>query len=206
MSHRYGVMEIFPTLQGEGMNAGRPSVFVRFSGCNLGYQVCPWCDTEWARANWSLDVEGVLRRVDAVRGNADLVVVTGGEPSLQFDTPLAMGLRGMGFQIAMETNGSRAVDRRLVDWLTVSPKRAEFAQKEGDELKVVYTARAKGVAPDVDSVRVLAEGTRFSHYLLQPIDLPKQGGMQYAQTVEAVQQLGAPWRLSLQTHKILGLR
>jgi 7-carboxy-7-deazaguanine synthase len=207
---KYGIKEVFGTLQGEGAHAGSPAVFLRFAGCNLGYEVCPWCDTDWVKAEHTLDLGST---VDLVRRTADvsfggvadglLLVATGGEPSLQFDAPLAAALRAEGFRITMESNGSRPVDRSLIDWLTVSPKQAVFAQKEGDELKIVFSGgRTPGPASDVDAVRRLTSGTRFSHYFLQPIDLPEKGGPNYAEAVSAVMELGPPWRLSVQTHKV----
>lgn len=213
MATRYGIREIFATLQGEGAQAGTPAVFLRFAGCNLGYDVCPWCDTDWVKARHVLDLEGTLAEVCRVAeegfgGEREglLLVATGGEPSLQLDAPLSGALRARGYRIAMESNGSRAIDRSLVDWLTVSPKQAEFVQKEGDELKVLFTgANAPGPAPDVDAVRRLAGGTRFGSYFLQPIDIPEHGGPNYDETIRAVMELGPPWRLSVQTHKVVGI-
>ncbi len=213
MSRKYAIKEVFATLQGEGAQAGSPAVFLRFAGCNLGYGVCPWCDTDWAKAEYTLDLEGTLEMVRATAEEGFgaerpglLLVATGGEPSLQFDRPLSDALRARGYRIAMESNGSRPVDRTLVDWLTVSPKQAEFVQKEGDELKVLFTGEhAPGPAPDVAAVRRLAEGTHFGSYFLQPIDLPERGGPNYAETVRAVMELGPPWRLSVQTHKVTGI-
>jgi 7-carboxy-7-deazaguanine synthase len=212
-ARRYGISEVFATLQGEGAQAGTPAVFLRFAGCNLGYEVCPWCDTDWAKANFTVGVEGVLRlvRETAVEGFGDqrpglLLVVTGGEPSLQFDRALSDAFRVQGYRICMESNGSRLVDRSLVDWLTISPKQKQYKQKTGDEFKVVFTgSRAEGIVPDVQSVRQLAEGTRFNNYFLQPVDLPGTGS-NYDETIAAVMDLGPPWRLSVQTHKIAGLR
>lgn len=213
MSRKYGIKEVFGTLQGEGAQAGSPAIFLRFAGCNLGYEVCPWCDTDWVRAEFTLDLRGTIdlvqqRAAEAFGGIDDglLLVATGGEPSLQLDQPLSRALRELGFRIAMESNGSRPIDRSLVDWLTVSPKQPQYLQKEGDELKILFTAgMAPGPAADVASVRRLAAGTRFSHYFLQPIDLPELGGPNNAETVAAVMELGPPWRLSVQTHKVLGI-
>ncbi|HSU14492.1 hypothetical protein [Longimicrobium sp.] len=213
MAKRYGIREVFATLQGEGAQAGTPSVFLRFAGCNLGYDVCPWCDTDWVKAVYTEDVEGTLA---LVRQAADegfggerpglLLVATGGEPSLQLDRPLSDALRARGYRISMESNGSRPVDRSLVDWLTISPKQAGFAQKEGDELKLLFSGTsAPGITPNVEAVRRIAEGTRFGHYFLQPIDIPGNGGPNYAETVRAVMELGPPWRLSVQTHKVMGI-
>lgn len=211
MSIKYGIKEVFATLQGEGAQAGSPAVFLRFAGCNLGYAVCPWCDTDWVKAAYTPDLEGALRLVreaaeQGFGGEREglLLVATGGEPSLQLDRRLSDALRARGYRISMESNGSRPVDRSLVDWLTVSPKEAEFAQKEGDELKLLFTgASAPGITPDVGAVRRLAEGTCFTHYFLQAVDVPGQGGPNYPEVVRAVMELGPPWRLSVQTHKVL---
>jgi 7-carboxy-7-deazaguanine synthase len=209
---KYAIREVFGTLQGEGALAGSPAVFLRFAGCNLGYDVCPWCDTDWVKARHRLDLEGTLdlvrkAAVEGFGGELDglLLVATGGEPSLQLDVPLADSLRERGYRITMESNGSREVDRSLVDWLTISPKQSEYAQKEGDELKIVFSGRsAPGPAPNVEAVRSLAAGTRFRHHFLQPLDLPETGP-NYAEALAAVKELGPPWRLSVQTHKVLGI-
>jgi 7-carboxy-7-deazaguanine synthase len=207
---KYAIKEVFATLQGEGAQAGSPAVFLRFAGCNLGYEVCPWCDTDWVKAEYTLPLEETLELIHrtAVAGfGAErpglLLVATGGEPSLQLDRPLSDALRTRGYRIAMESNGARPVDRSLVDWLTISPKQREFAQKTGDELKVLFTgSHAPGIAPDVEAVRGIAAGTDFRHYFLQPVDVPVLGGPNYEETVGAVMTLGPPWRLSVQTHKV----
>jgi 7-carboxy-7-deazaguanine synthase len=211
---QYAIREVFGTLQGEGANAGEPAVFLRFAGCNLGYDVCPWCDTDWAKAEHVLSVDEAVRFVCSVAtetfgisGNGLLVVVTGGEPSLQFDAALSDALRSAGYRIAMETNGSRPIELSLVDWLTVSPKQVGFVQKVGHELKIVFTgSAAPGIAPSIESVRDLAASTAFERYYLQPLDLGPQRGSNYDETVGAVMQLGPPWRMSVQTHKIAGIR
>ena len=213
MARKYAIKEVFATLQGEGAQAGTPAVFLRFAGCNLGYEVCPWCDTDWVKATWTLDLEETLEKVrqTAVEGfGAEkpglLLVATGGEPSLQLDRPLSDALRARGYRITMESNGSRPVDRSLVDWLTVSPKQAEFAQKEGDEMKLLFTGAAvPGITPTVDAVRSIAEGTRFGSYFLQAVDVPATGGPNYGEAIGAVMELGPPWRLSVQTHKVVGI-
>jgi organic radical activating enzyme len=213
MAKKYGIKEVFGTLQGEGAQAGTPAVFLRFAGCNLGYEVCPFCDTDWLRPSVVTDLEGTL---ELVRQEAEksfggerpglLLVATGGEPSLQLDRPLSDALRARGYRIAMESNGSRAVDLSLVDWLTISPKQAEFAQKEGHELKLLFTgASIDGITPDVAAVRRMVEGTRFEQYFLQPVDVPEAGGPNYAEAIRAVMELGPPWRLSVQTHKVVGI-
>ena len=212
--NRYGIKEIFGTLQGEGAQAGTPAVFLRFAGCNLGYDVCPWCDTDWKKAEFHLTCDETVAHIDRVAvetfgrsGGNLLIVVTGGEPSLQFDLPLSQALRRRGYRIAMESNGSRPINRDLVDWLTVSPKQEEFVQLDGDELKIVFTGEAaSGIASSIAAVRQIASGTKFSHYFLQPVDLPEVGGPNFSETVDAVTELGPPWRLSVQTHKVAGLK
>jgi 7-carboxy-7-deazaguanine synthase len=213
MARKYAIKEVFATLQGEGAQAGSPAVFLRFAGCNLGYDVCPWCDTDWVKADHTLELEATLEMVRRValegfgrEAPGLLLVATGGEPSLQLDAPLSAALRARGYRISMESNGAREVDRALVDWLTVSPKQSSFAQKEGDELKLIFTgSTVPGITPDVEAVREIARDTRFGHYFLQPLDLPLQGGPNYAEAVRAVMTLGPPWRLSVQTHKVTGI-
>jgi organic radical activating enzyme len=210
---KYAIKEVFSTLQGEGAQAGSPAVFLRFAGCNLGYDVCPWCDTDWVKADYVMDLKDTLeliRRTAEEGFSAEreglLLVATGGEPSLQVDRPLSDALWGRGYRISMESNGSRPVDRSLVDWLTISPKQMEYTQKDGDELKILFTgAHAPGITPDVEAVHRLAEGTSFDHYFLQPVDLPLLGGPNYEETVHAVMELGPPWRLSVQTHKVVAI-
>jgi 7-carboxy-7-deazaguanine synthase len=210
---RYAIKEVFATLQGEGAQAGCPAVFLRFAGCNLGYEVCPWCDTDWVKADHVVALDGALElvREAAVSGFGSerdglLLVATGGEPSLQLDRELSDALRGRGYRVSMESNGARAVNRSLVDWLTISPKQPAYEQKEGEELKVVFTGTAApGITPDVESVRRIAAGTSFRNYFLQPVDIPERGGPNYDETVRAVMELGPPWRLSVQTHKVAAI-
>jgi organic radical activating enzyme len=210
---KYAIREVFGTLQGEGALAGSPAVFLRFAGCNLGYEVCPWCDTDWVRAEFTLSLAETIALIDRTAEQAFgatrkdlLLVATGGEPSLQLDAPLSNALRARGFRISMESNGARPLDRTLVDWLTISPKLPEFNQKEGDELKIVFSGTAApGPAPSIDAVLALARDTRFRHYFLQPLDLP-DSGPNFDETVAAVMTLGPPWRLSVQSHKVLGIR
>jgi 7-carboxy-7-deazaguanine synthase len=209
---KYGIREVFGTVQGEGAQSGTPAVFLRFAGCNLGYAVCPWCDTDWARAEHSVGAGGTIelirdREVVSFGRHRPglLVVATGGEPSLQLDEELAGAIRGAGYRLSMETNGSRPIPSALVDWLTVSPKQGEFAQRSGDELKIVYSGTAAaGPAPDLEAVERLSAGTAFDHYFLQPVDLPGTGP-NTEETLRAVMKLGPPWRLSLQLHKVLGI-
>jgi 7-carboxy-7-deazaguanine synthase len=213
MARKYAIKEVFATLQGEGAQAGTPAVFLRFAGCNLGYEVCPWCDTDWVKATWTLDLDDTLAMVrktaeEGFGGEKPglLLVATGGEPSLQLDRALSDALRERGYRISMESNGFRAVDRSLVDWLTISPKQPRFEQKEGDEMKLLFTGGAvPGITPSTDAVRAIAAGTDFAHYFLQPVDVPATGGPNYGEAIAAVMELGPPWRLSVQTHKVVGI-
>jgi 7-carboxy-7-deazaguanine synthase len=207
----YAVKEIFLTLQGEGGQAGRPAVFCRFAGCNLwsgreedrADAVCTFCDTDFV----GMDGPGGGRfatadeLADAVerawRGGANdrLVVLTGGEPLLQVDEPLIAALHARGFDVAVETNGTIAAPVNL-DWICVSPKAdAALVQTRGQELKLVYPQ------PGVDPARF--EGLDFERFLLQPMDGPER----IANTEAAIAYcLAHPrWRLSVQTHKYLGI-
>jgi 7-carboxy-7-deazaguanine synthase (Cx14CxxC type) len=216
----YAVKELFYTLQGEGANAGRAAVFCRFSGCNLwtGREadrhkaVCRFCDTDFI----GIDGPGGGRfataqeLADAVRaawpdpataaGSArarPLVVCTGGEPLLQVDAPLIDALHAAGFEIAVETNGTQHAPAGL-DWICVSPKAgAPLVQRSGDELKLVYPQ------PEPEAQPHRFEHLAFGHFFLQPMDGPDRE----ANTQAAVRYcLEHPrWRLSLQTHKLLGI-
>ena len=184
---KYGIREVFATLQGEGAQAGTPAVFLRFAGCNLGYDVCPWCDTDWVKAAYTLDLEGTLDLVRAHGGGGVRRRKSRGccwwpraaSPACSSTARFPTRCGRAATASPWNRNGSRPVDRSLVDWLTISPKQAEFAQKEGDELKLLFTgAAAPGITPDVDAVRRIAEGTRFGHYFLQPVDVPVAGRAQ----------------------------
>ena len=207
----YSVKEIFLTLQGEGGQAGRPAVFCRFSGCNLwtgreqdrAQAVCTFCDTDFVGVDGEgggkfESPEALAAAVEAVwRGGeaGRLVVCTGGEPLLQLNAPLIAALHGRGFEIAVETNGTIAAPEGL-DWICVSPKAdAPVAQRRGQELKLVYPQ------PGIDPASF--EAWDFERFYLQPMDGPDRD----ANTQAAVAYcLSHPrWRLSVQTHKYLGL-
>jgi len=208
----YAVKEIFYTLQGEGAQAGRPAVFCRFSGCNLwsGREsdrvnaICQFCDTNFLgvdgpggqRFSSAQDVAAaVALRWPGGSENHRFVVCTGGEPLLQLDAQLIDALHAYGFEIAIETNGTVPIPKGI-DWICVSPKaRAELVVEAGDELKLVYPQQ--GGEPD--RYRLL----RFRHFFLQPMDGPERE----ANTRDALTYcLAHPqWRLSLQTHKHLGI-
>ena len=207
----YAVKEIFLTLQGEGGQAGRPAVFCRFSGCNLwsgreqdrASAVCDFCDTDFVGMDGPgggrfAAAEDLARAVEAAwRGGASdrLVVLTGGEPLLQVDEALVDALHMRGFSIALETNGTLPAPAG-VDWICVSPKAdAAVVQTRGQELKLVYPQAG------VDPSRF--EHLDFERFLLQPKDGPDRA----ANTEAAIAYcLAHPrWRLSVQTHKYLGI-
>jgi 7-carboxy-7-deazaguanine synthase len=211
MAIMYAVKEIFYTLQGEGANAGRAAVFCRFAGCNLwsgreqdrAYAACTFCDTDFV----GMDGPGG-GRFDTATALADacaaaaggkverlLVVLTGGEPMLQVDAKLVAALHDAGFEIAIETNGTLPVEPGI-DWVCVSPKAGNpLRQTQGHELKLVY--------PQAELTPEALDGMSFTHRYLQPMDGPQQA----ENTVLAVAYCKAHprWRLSLQTHKLIGI-
>ena len=207
----YSVKDIFLTLQGEGGQAGRAAVFCRFSGCNLwsGREqdrvsaVCNFCDTDFVgtdgpgggKFRTPADLAAAVAAAWTGGDGDRLVVCTGGEPFLQLDAPAIAALKARGFSIAVESNGTIAAPAGI-DWLCVSPKAdAALAQTSGQELKLVYPQ------PGVDPTRF--EGLDFERFYLQPMDGPDRD----ANTQAAVAYcLSHPrWRLSVQTHKYLGL-
>ncbi|MBY0420951.1 MAG: 7-carboxy-7-deazaguanine synthase [Parvularculaceae bacterium] len=207
----YAVKERFLTLQGEGAQAGRAAVFLRFSGCNLwsglerdrATAACRFCDTDFVGVDGDGGgkFDGAEALADHVagawkgEGGRPYVVCTGGEPLLQLDAPLIEALHRRGFEIAVETNGSIAAPDDI-DWICVSPKAGvPLAQQRGDELKLVF--RQTGAPPEA------FEHLAFDHFYLQPMDgpdLPRH-------TADAVAWCRAHprWRLSLQTHKLIGI-
>lgn len=212
----YSVKEIFFSVQGEGAQTGRPSVFVRFSGCNLwtGREqdrvkaVCKFCDTDFVgtdgvgggafktASDLAAEAFSYWPLQDGNAVGEPWVICTGGEPLLQLDSALIMAFHAVGYKIAVETNGTIAAPIGI-DWLCVSPKAdAELVQNSGDELKLVY--------PQMENKPADFEGLDFKRFSLQPLDDPhgeahRKAAFEYC--------MGNPkWRLSLQTHKWLGVR
>ncbi|HBP29224.1 MAG: 7-carboxy-7-deazaguanine synthase [Advenella sp.] len=207
----YAVKEIFKTLQGEGAQAGRAAVFCRFAGCNLwsGREIdrasaaCTFCDTDFVGTNGvgggkfatAVDLAATLAKTWGPDGASRYVVFTGGEPLLQLDTALIDAVHAEGFEIAIETNGTLAAPAGI-DWICVSPKgNNELVQTQGDELKLVFLQ--SNAPPE------RFEALAFSHFFLQPMDGPNR----LAATEHAVQYcMDHPkWRLSVQTHKYIGI-
>ncbi len=208
----YSVKEIYYTLQGEGGQAGRAAVFCRFTGCNLwsgreedrAKAICQFCDTDFVGTDGpgggKFDSSESLAQSVAARWprggrGRPLVVCTGGEPLLQLDEPLIEALHAAGFEIAVETNGTRPAPKGL-DWICVSPKAgAEIVLTRGSELKLVFPQ--SGAMPerftDLD----------FQHFFLQPMDGPAR--QDNTQSAVAYCLAHPQWRLSIQTHKVIGI-
>ncbi len=210
----YAVKEVFYTLQGEGARAGRPAVFVRFAGCNLwsGHErdrmhaICRFCDTDFVgidgpgggrfRSAESLVAAAVkVWPGPVIPATRPYVVCTGGEPLLQLDEALVRALHSAGFEVAIETNGT-LLPPDGVDWICVSPKAgAPLVVHQGHELKLVFPQED---APPPDFL-----GLTFDHFFLQPMDGPSVEAHTEAAAAYCLRH--PPWKLSLQTHKILGL-
>ena len=207
----YAVKEIYYTLQGEGANTGRPAVFLRFAGCNLwtgheqdrGDAICQFCDTEFVGTDgpgggkFAGPDELATAVTAAWKGEATekLVVCTGGEPLLQLDEPAIAALHRARFAVAVETNGTQTVPPGI-DWLCVSPKaKATLLVRQGDELKLVFPQ--EGLDPGA------VADLSFANFFLQPMDGPDRA--RNTQLAVAYCLAHPRWRLSLQTHKYLGI-
>lgn len=206
----YSVKEIFLTLQGEGAQAGRRAVFMRFSGCNLwtgreqdrATAVCQFCDTDFVGTDGEgggkfATADALAQAVSETWGVDDhrYVVITGGEPMLQLDEALISALHGEGFEIGVESNGTLPATPGI-DWLCISPKAgSDVVQRSGNELKLVW--------PQPGSNWKAMQDWAFDHFLIQPMDSVARE----ANLKEAIAFVMAHprWRLSLQTHKALGL-
>jgi 7-carboxy-7-deazaguanine synthase len=207
----YAVKECFLTLQGEGVQSGRRAVFLRFAGCNLwsgreqdrAAAQCSFCDTDFVGTDGegggkfanAADLAAQVERLWGEGAEARLVVITGGEPMLQLDVELIDALHARGFRVAVETNGTLPATAGI-DWVCVSPKAGtEVVQRSGNELKLVWPQ--KGIDP------AEIESWAFDHFLVQPMDCEQR-----EEALQAAIRLAMDrpkWRLSLQTHKIVGL-
>ncbi len=207
----YSIKEIFYSIQGEGYHTGRPAVFCRFAGCNLwsgreedrSRSICKFCDTDFVGTDGEgggrFDAADALAGAIAATWGSDAerryVVFTGGEPLLQLDDTLIAAVHARGFEIAIETNGTLPAPAGI-DWICVSPKAgADFLQTRGQELKLVWPQSGF----DLDTLARLD----FDHFFLQPMDGPDR----IAHTARIVETCKARprWRLSLQTHKLIGI-
>ena len=195
----YRVNEIFYSLQGEGHNTGRAAVFVRFAGCNLK---CPFCDTEFTRYE-ELTTEEILAQIANVyhpttnnqHPSSPLVILTGGEPTLQVDESFIDRLHEVGYEVAMESNGTHMPPSNL-DWLTISPKQ-NVVVKQCNELKCIYD-----MSGNVNDFGISAD-----YYYLQPCDTgdATQNHLIIQQCIDYIKR-HPRWRLSLQTHKLVGFK
>ena len=208
----YSVKEMYYTLQGEGAQTGRAAVFCRFAGCNLwsgreadrAMAICKFCDTDFAGTNGpgggrfpSADAlaAAIEEKWPASNSGKRFVVCTGGEPLLQLDAELVDALHKRSFEVAVETNGTIPAPAGL-DWICVSPKAgAELKQLSGNELKLIFPQ--PGVEPSQ------FESFSFRHFFLQPMDGPQRDANTQAALRYCLDHPG--WRLSLQTHKLLGI-
>ena len=210
----YAVKEIYYTLQGEGYHTGRPAVFLRFTGCNLwsgmekdrATAICDFCDTDFVGVDGPGG--GKFTTPDelahAVNGKWDdgagantkrFTVITGGEPLLQLDSPLIDALHSAGFEVAIETNGTLLAPDGI-DWICVSPKaKSDFSLQAGDELKIIYPQ--SGIDPERYSA------LDFEHFFLQPMDGPNV--TRNTELVIEYCKSHPQWKVSLQTHKLLGI-
>lgn len=208
----YAVKEMFLTLQGEGVQAGRRAVFIRFAGCNLwsgrekdrASAICRFCDTDFVGTDGDgggrfADAQALAARAAELWGPDParrFAVLTGGEPMLQVDDALVDALHAAGFEIAMESNGTLPAHPGL-DWLCVSPKAgSQVVQRTGDELKLVWPQA--GIDP------AELEGWAFRHHLVQPLDDPRAAENRAAAVALAMAR--PQWRLTIQAHKVAGLR
>jgi 7-carboxy-7-deazaguanine synthase len=195
----YPIVEIFHSVQGEGYHAGIPHVFVRFGTCNLR---CSWCDTDFDTFE-SMNAIDVLNEI--MQYDCDRVIFTGGEPMLHDLWPLHRLLKGRGYNLSIESNGTIEIPDGLIDWVCISPKdqvypNSVIRQRKGQELKVVYCGQAMDMYDDLKS--------GFEHHFIQPcyIDTAsvEENGVMFQNTEQIVKEHRG-WRLSLQTHKWMGI-
>ena len=195
---KYPIVEIFHSVQGEGFHCGIPHVFVRFGNCNLR---CEWCDTDFLVYE-ERELDSIVEEV--LSYGCDRVIFTGGEPAMQDLATIGSRLKGHGINLSIETNGTIEVDP-IIDWICVSPKdqvypNVAIRQRSGDELKVVYCGQS------LDLYDELKEG--FSHHFIQPCYIDTESVGQNGRNFQVVEKLvkdNPGWRLSLQTHKWMGV-
>ena len=199
LQHIYNIVEIFHSVQGEGARAGIPHVFVRFGNCNLR---CEWCDTDFLTYT-EMTAEQIIEEIGKYR--CKNIIFTGGEPMLNDLWPLRRLLNQNRHHISIETNGTISIDDGLIDWICVSPKdqlypNTKIKQRTGDELKCVYVGQSLSIYDE------LASG--FDHLFLQPCYMDNESvewnGRNFAHT-ESIVKDNPNWRLSLQTHKWMGI-
>ncbi len=194
----YPIVEIFHSVQGEGFHTGIPHVFVRFGNCNLR---CEWCDTDFLKYD-EMNIDDIVEEI--LSFGCDRVIFTGGEPSIQDLATIGNVLKSHGLHLSIETNGTKEVDP-IIDWICVSPKdqlypNSTILQREGDELKVVYCGQ------DMSMYDELKLG--FNHLFIQPLYMENESVESNGKSFQIVEDLvkqSPGWRLSLQTHKWMGV-
>ena len=196
--HKYPIVEIFHSVQGEGFHTGTPHVFVRFGNCNLR---CEWCDTDFMTFE-EMEAEEIVSQI--LSYSCDRVIFTGGEPAMQDLSTIGRKLKEKGLTLSIETNGTIPVDP-IIDWICVSPKdqlypNVSIKQRTGDELKVVYCGQEISM---YDELKI-----GFDHHYIQPCYLEEESVSDNGKSFRAVEELvkkSPGWRLSLQTHKWMGV-
>ncbi len=200
LATEYKIVEIFHSVQGEGHRTGIPHVFIRFGKCNLK---CEWCDTDFETYS-TMNAIDILSEV--MKFTCNNIIFTGGEPMLNDLWPLHRLLKSRGYSLSIESNGTIEIPEGLVDWITISPKdqlypNASIKQRVGDELKCVYIGQSLSMYDE------LKQG--FDHLYLQPCYMEHESvewnGKNFSETEEIVKQHSG-WRLSLQTHKWMGVK
>ena len=207
----YLVNEVFLSIHGEGFWSGRPAVFIRFAQCNLwtglekdrATAICTFCDTDFVHGT-TYTIDAIIRAVQALSEDADMVILTGGEPLLQVDASLTRALHNAGYYVAVETNGTVPL-KVTVDWVCVSPKPPKIRIARGDELKLVYPQER--ITPELFAHLKANRSWSipgFDHFWLSPMDGPDLE----ANTKAAFDYVLAhpQWRLNIQSHKVIGVR
>jgi 7-carboxy-7-deazaguanine synthase len=204
----YQVSEVFYSIQGEGRWAGTPAMFIRFYGCNLD---CWFCDTRAGRMRMeAVSTENILKTLRTLNSACDRVILTGGEPMLQLskDATILEELKDSGYTIHIETNGTFLVNSAIIDWITVSPKSLSdsWIQRSGEELKLIYTDQPPEIIRSYYEATIndgILDG--FDEYYLQPEWDGGMGRNNIKSMVDFI-KVNPPWKLSLQTHKMVGIR
>lgn len=193
------IVESFLSIQGEGPRTGVPMAFLRVAGCNLGYGICPFCDTDWTKGEEMKPEEAAAKVISVANGKTREVCLTGGEPTASKGLyELLLHLQGAGFSVHLETNGERELDRdeeELLTTVTVSPKSMDFRQRHGDTLKIL-----RGQHLTDNDIINLRGTTKFLNYFVQPI----HGENERETSLFAIDNPG--WRFSTQIHKSVGMR
>ena len=194
---QYKINEIFFSIQGEGFHTGIPMIFIRFSGCNMK---CKWCDTDF-KARYKYTAKEIYKEIKKYKCHT--ICFTGGEPLLQLDQGILEYFKKEKYEIHCETNGSIVPDNPYIllgiDWITVSPKNLKSWKLTGNEVKIINTNNCDAL---------IREAQECENKFLQPLDEkdPRANRINYINTVNKIKELGNGWRLSIQTHKLIGVK